>query len=457
MLFAPRMVPIDTSWGGKPSALSQVFSSLAPFLLFLNHAVGDYGWHLDGHYANLTVDDPWLIEPYGHLHYKELLEEMEKHNFHTTIALIPWNYDRSEAGVVDLIRAHPERYSISIHGNNHTHREFGDYGSSPLQEQIANLKQAVARMERFRDLTGISYDRFMIFPHSVAPEATFTALRQLDFIGTANSLNVPADSLFPTDPTFLLRPFTANYGNFLSMFRYSAEGQVSQTEIAIQCFLGNPLLFYGHEKLFDDGIGDFNRFADLVNQIQTDTQWKSLGEIARHLYLVRRRDDGDFDVRMFSNEMALKNPTQIDAVFHVELEGTNPAPLPSLVIEGSPASLVRSGDKLTFRLIVPAGKTRNVRLRYQSESVKAADLGTTSLYACALRQVSDFRDLYLSRFSLGRYLTKAYYRYGWDSIELRAEMAWRIVVALVGVALAGTWYFRRRPPTKKVRSGQLAH
>ena len=250
----------DTSWVGKPSALPQAFSSLAPFLLFLNYAAGDYGWHMDGHYANLTIDDPWLIEPYGHLHYRALLEEMEKHNFHTTIAFIPWNYDRSRADVVDLLRAHPERYSLCIHGNNHTHREFGGYGDSPLKEQTANLRQAVARMEKFRELTGISYDRFMIFPAlRLPPKRHFAALRASDFLGTANSQNVPAGSSMPADPTFLLRPYTLDYANFLSMFRYSAEGPITRMEIAIQAFLGNPLLFYGHEKLFDNGIGEFDK------------------------------------------------------------------------------------------------------------------------------------------------------------------------------------------------------
>jgi hypothetical protein len=268
-------------------------------------------------------------------------------------------------------------------------------------------------------------------------------------MGTANSLNVPVGSLLPADPTFLLRPYTVSYGNFLSLFRYSAEGQMSRMEIAIQSFLGNPLLFYGHEKLFDHGIGEFNKFADLVNQIQPDTRWKSLGEIARHLYLVRRREDGEFDVRMFSNEMALRNPNQRDAVFHVEVEEDGSAVMPSLAIDDSLAMFERSGVMLTFRLMVPAGQVRKVRLRYHSENVTSADLGRTSLYASALRQASDFRDLYLSRFALGRFVAGAYYQYGWDSLELRAEMAWRIVAACLAVGLAGIWYFRCRMPGKR--------
>lgn len=83
---------------------------MAPFVLFLRYAAGNYGWQLDGHYANLTIDDAWLTQPYGHLDYPALLTEMEKHNFHTTIAFIPWNFDRSEPDTVTLFRDHPERF-----------------------------------------------------------------------------------------------------------------------------------------------------------------------------------------------------------------------------------------------------------------------------------------------------------------------------------------------------------
>ena len=65
-------------------------------MIFAKYGAGDRGWHALHHDANLTIDDPWLREPYGHLDYKDLLTEMERHNFHTTIAFIPWNYDRSE-------------------------------------------------------------------------------------------------------------------------------------------------------------------------------------------------------------------------------------------------------------------------------------------------------------------------------------------------------------------------
>ena len=56
---------------------------------------------------------------------------MQEHRFHTTIAFVPWNYDRSSPEVVSLFLENPEHFSIAIHGNNHDHEEFAP--SRPLQ------------------------------------------------------------------------------------------------------------------------------------------------------------------------------------------------------------------------------------------------------------------------------------------------------------------------------------
>ncbi len=120
--YAARMVRSGEPIKVAPLALPEVFSSAATYFLFFRHAAGDYAWHYDAQYANLTIDDPWLTEPYGHLAYGALLTEMQKHRFHTTIAFIPWNFDRSEPDVVTLFREHPEHYSIAVHGDDHTHQ-----------------------------------------------------------------------------------------------------------------------------------------------------------------------------------------------------------------------------------------------------------------------------------------------------------------------------------------------
>lgn len=444
--FAPRTQIFDSSWMGTPLGLPKAFSSMAQFIVFVRYAAGEYGWHLNGRYANFTIDDPWLREPYGNLNYRGLLDEMERHNFHTTIAFIPWNFDRSNPQVVELFRQHPERYSISIHGNDHKHQEFAEYSKVPLQAQVDHLKQAVARMEKFQALTGIPYDRFMVFPHGVAPEATFVAMKNYDYLGTANSLDVPMDAAFPKDPAFLLRPFTLKYAQFLSLFRYSAEeGQIPRVDLAVQSFLGNPLLFYGHEPMFARGTGVFNEFADFVNQLQPDTKWAGLGEIARHMYLLRKRNDGEFDVRMLSNEMQLENPSGAPIVFNVERQESSPLPSFTLTVDGAPSQSQVAGNLVRFRVVVPAGQSARAKIVYANDlDLATQSVSKSNLYAAALRYVSDFRDLYLSRYSWGRTVTSKYYGSGWNSRELEVERDWWVFPTLLALLLGSVRYLRRR-------------
>ena len=110
----------------------RTFLRIAPAMMFVRYCAGERGWHSLHYYANFTIDDPWLREPYGYVDYKDLLGEMEKHNFHTTIAFIPWNYGRSQQEVVSLFKNHPDRFSIAVHGNNHDHKEFTDYRTQTL-------------------------------------------------------------------------------------------------------------------------------------------------------------------------------------------------------------------------------------------------------------------------------------------------------------------------------------
>ena len=300
-------------------------------------------------------------------------------------------------------------------------------------------------MERFHTVTGIPYDRFMVFPHDVAPEGTFAALKTYDFLGMANLHNVPLGADFPADPAFFLRPYTVAYANLLSLSRYFVSGEIPRLEIAIQSFLGTPQLFFGHEGLFDNGIGAFNGVADLINHVQPDTQWTSLGEIARHSHLVRRRADGALDVWMFSNEMDLKNPTDEDAVFYIKKDEDLSLPIRSLTIDGAPAAFERSTNRLGLRLFIPAHQLRKLRIVYQNDlDLARVDIRKNNVYAYALRWISDFRDLYLSRFSLGRDLIQAYYDHDGYSVELYLERKWSVGITCIGLTFGGLWHRGRK-------------
>ena len=453
VFFVPELKTFDTAWVGEPSALSKAFSSMSPFILFLRYAAGDNGWRLDEQYANFTIDDPWLTQPYGRLDYAALLDEMKKHQFHSTIAFVPWNFDRSESATIELFRSHPDMLSIAVHGNNHTHREFGSYSGNPLAGQVAGIRQAVARMERFRAITGLPYDRFMIFPHAVAPEATFAELRKSQFSGTANSMNVPLGSALPEDPMFLLRSYTLRYGGILSLFRYSAEGRIPRLEIAIQSFLGNPILFYGHEKMFENGIGAFNEFADEVNRANQHSRWTGLGEIARHLHLTRKKGAGEFDVQMFSNEADINNTTERDGIYNITLTADGLESVQSVAVDGHLQPFRLVGGSLVFRVMARANQLAKVRVRYpKGLDLSLGDVSKKDLKVRALRWAADFRDLYLSRSLVGSALSSAYYRLGLDKAELFLERTWWIILLCLGLPFIGNRYLRRNAANRPSNS-----
>ncbi len=385
---------VSADGGGVVNAFLQI----APAMLFVRYCGGERGWRTPHQYANLTIDDPWLRQPYGYVDYEGLLGEMERHDFHTTIAFIPWNFARSEPAIVSLFRNHPERFSITIHGDNHDHKEFTAYSSKPLDVQITYLKQSLARMERFRTLTGIPYDKVMIFPHSIAPEKTLEALKTYNYLATVNSSNVPQGAPAPAVLSFYLRPVTLSFGGFPSLIRYSAAAPLPEGLIAINEFLGNPLLFYGHSDLFARGIDSFDGLADEVNKLDTDTQWRSLGDIVRHLYLVKLRYDSNYDVMAFSSNVCLDNTFGQDAVFYLRKQEIGGQAIESVTVNGQPSEYRLRDGYLNLNIPLAKGKSASIAVRYKNDlELGSVDISHRSLVVYLLRMSSDFRDDYLSK------------------------------------------------------------
>ena len=445
LLCKKRPLHNPTEWSAKNTEAA--FAEVAPVMIFTKYCAGARGWHALHHDANLTIDDPWLREPYGHLDYKDLLAEMQKHNFHTTIAFIPWNYDRSEASVVALFRSHPERFSICVHGDNHDHKEFDDYESKSLSLQIAALRQSLARMEKFQALTGIPYDKVFVFPHNIGSERILEQLKTYNFDATVNSLSVPMDHTRPTSPLFTLRPVTLSFGDFPSVARYGAAMPNPGSLIAINEFLGNPLFFYGHQDLFASGIGAFDRVADDVNRIEPDTQWRSLGEMAKHLYLVRLKDDANYDVLAFSSNLDLDNTSGQNSIFYIQKPEPDASAIASVSVEGRPVSFQFAGGSLQLSVAIPAGESRKVLIRYKNNlDLASVSIARNSPRIYLLRKISDFRDITISKYRVGRAVTDYYYK----------DNASPVIVILCGCAviilgLYGT-YLLLSILTKKKRS-----
>jgi hypothetical protein len=429
-VFVACALTTDQVLTGEEGVVS-AFLRVAPVMMFIKHCAGERGWHAAHHYANFTIDDPWLRQPYGYVDYQGLLGEMEKHEFHTTIAFIPWNFDRSQPGVVSLFRNHPERFSIAIHGDNHDHKEFTDYRRKPLAVQVADLKQSLARMEKFQALTGIPYDKVMVFPHSIAPEKTLEALKTYNYVATINSTNVPQDAAKPTIPSFDLRPVTLLFAGFPSISRYPAAAPIPKEFIAINQFLGNPLLFYAHADFFARGISAFDGVADEVNKREPDTDWCSLGEIVRHLYLLKLREDSNYDVFAFSNGICLENLSGRDSLYYVRKQEIGRQIIKSVIVDGQRQPYRLQNGYLDFTVSIPKGNTRCVVIQYENDlELASIDSSKNSLVVYFLRMASDIRDNYLSKSAVGLSIIRFY-----DKHDLGPKEVLGCVFAFIGICL----------------------
>lgn len=384
------------------------FISIAPLLIFLRYSLGARCWHSSQDYANLTIDDPWLVEPYGYLRYHDLLYEMERENFHTTIAFIPWNFDRSEKEVIELFHNYPKRFSVCIHGNNHDHREFYEYDRTPLNSQESDIRQALARMESFSKLTKIPYARVMIFPHNISPTKTLRLLKKYNFMATINSSNLPLGSQKPQDPIFNARPITMNYETFPSIRRYSADRKPAN--IAIDLFLDNPLFFRVHQNDFSKGIGYFNNTASIINKIQPKTLWKSVGQIIQQYHLKKLRDDGNYDVEVFSNDFILSNKDKHTVVYHVLKKESFLVPIQEVSVDGEPKPYSVSTGKLKFDIPLKKGEAKHILITYENNlNIASIDITKKSFRVYLIRTFSDFRDRILSKTFLGNKFIELYY------------------------------------------------
>jgi hypothetical protein len=446
----------DNAVQARVDTVEGAFTEIAPVMMFVKYAAGERGWHALHHYANLTIDDPWLREPYGDLSYKGLLTEMEKHDFHTTIAFIPWNYDRNEAEAVSLFRNHPERFSISVHGDNHDHKEFEDLASKPLNDQVVALKQSLARMEKFHALTRIPYDNVFVFPHSIGTESILGELKTYNFLATVNSSNVPMDRARPAEaPLFALRPITLEFADFPSISRYSAAMQNPNDFLGINEFLDNPLFFYTHHEFFASGIDAFDGMADAVNKLEPDTQWRSAGDIVKHLYLVRLRDDSNYDVLAFSNSLDLDNTSERSLVFDVEKQESGSPVIASVTVDGRNYPFQLRGGYLNLSVPVPAGGIRTVVIQYKNDlALGSINTSKDSLRVYLLRKVSDFRDITLSKYSVGRAFTTYYYKTYDDKHAVAPPLLIVCAFILLVLALCAAWGLwlmmrRRRPAAVK--------
>jgi hypothetical protein len=388
------IIDIDTP-ARKPFDVKKCFCSAVPIVMYLTWAFADVCWRSAETRACLIVDDPLLKARYGFLRFRRALELMEEHNFTMSLAFIPWNQGRTDSKVVQLFRDRSDKFSLSIHGCDHTASEFATRSSAELN---AKTKVAGRRMKMLQERTSLAHDRVMVFPQGEFSTETGRVLKLNGFVAAANTEVTPSHES-GNDPRIadLWDIAIIRYGTFpIFTRRYFTQGLEN---FAFDILLGKPCLLVAHHQEFKDDARDLIGFIDRLNSLSCKLVWGSLGEVVRGGFRIRYRPDGTGNVRMYSNSVLAENTHSECCVIEFIKEEGDADCVSAVIVNQEATQWSCENGYLRFRVTIPPHAKADVVVVYVDK------LGNGSypsalrykIKTCLRRYLSEARDQYFSQ------------------------------------------------------------
>lgn len=377
-----------------------------PGIVFARTAAGRAVWHVPKALATVVIDDPLLQPFYGHIDFNELLRSARANQYFVTVAFIPWNFWRTKRRHISLFRSFEDVFETCVHGNDHSSGEFeiNDY-----QTLRFRADQAIARMERHRDRTGVQYERVMVCPQERYSAAALEAIAATGkYKAVANSRlipNVPEAKARISSKT-LLQPATDSWSNVALIKRhYPHEGW---EKLALELFIGRPAIVAEHHEYFSDGTARIERFSRKLRQVCPDLLWTSLGNSASTLHWRRQVDPETWRIRLFTDECVLEPASNGLVVYQVERRVYDNSTVTGVTANGRHVEYQTYKDWVRFDV----ESTGPVTLRVLREIDEPPSIPRPEFHEIAgvavRRALSEFRDRILSKGVLKKSLVRQF-------------------------------------------------
>ena len=386
-------VDLSAPVSGNYFDIKDCFIGAVPLVIYLRWAFQKQIWNTTENCASLVIDDPVLKSRYGSLVFRDVFELMERHDFSTTIAFIPWNWRRTCAKTAQLFRSRPDRYSVVVHGNDHTAGEFGSRSIEVLDRKIG---AALKRMEAHERLTGIESSRVMVFPQGVFSAESISALKSNNFVAAVNTEVSPAGSAAPrTEIGELWNLAIMKFSSFPIFTRRYIEHGIEN--FAFDLLLGKPCLVVAHHGVFKNQSQQIIEFVTALNSLGCSLRWRGLGETVRRSFRYRENRDGTTNVQMFANQMVLEMNRA--ATVHVNKRESNVGAVRQVTVNNKTVAWDRGSDDIRFSFDVSAGESIQVAVQYNGSGADSPSGDSVSYrIKCGLRRyLSEFRDDYVCR------------------------------------------------------------
>jgi hypothetical protein len=394
MLLAGRQVADLDAAVPNDASILEFFPDLAPLMMFLFSASRNGLWHNDAPNACFIIDDPLLKERYGFLEYPKLLEVMEAKGFCTSIAFIPWNYRRSNRSVTELFASYPHRYSLCVHGCDHTAGEFGGTDRPLLR---AKAQKALDRMMAHRQLSRLPFDEVMVFPQGVFSTTAIEALKSCGYLAAVNSTVHPIDSGEALTLRELLEVAVTRFSNFPVFIRRYPK---KLAELAFDLFLGKPVLVVEHHGYFRCGYDALTEIVEKLNGFDERLEWTTLANTCSQACLRRTAENGNIHVWFFTDRFRLQNNTGKPQCYVLCRRRLPEAPLLGVTINGLHADYVEEENFLRMHLSLDVGQLAEVGIQYSKIDPVALTLErdrVRNVKVFVRRYLSECRDNYVDR------------------------------------------------------------
>jgi len=374
------------------------FVSAVPVVLYTRWAFAGMCWTAPEIGACLVIDDPLLKPQYGFLRFSDLLAMMTRHDFSTSIAFIPWNWRRSTSKTVRLFEENSERYSLSVHGCDHTGGEFGTRDAELLAWKV---KLARERMAGHELRTGIQHDNIMVFPQGVFSAAAMNALKVAGYMAAVNTEVISADPQPPAISTSDVWDVAVrNYGRFpLFTRRYPSQGVEN---FAFDILLGKPCLIVIHHDFCRDRCQHIAEFVQRLNALNCRLSWDSLGGVVRGACRQRERSAGVVEVEMYASELVVTNHSEHRKRFAIRKPECELSVVKEILVDARQTAWECDADELRFDFDLNPGQTVKVCVTFKERAGASRRYPESLRYKVRtlLRRVgSEARDNYLARIS----------------------------------------------------------
>ncbi len=394
LLACARVLDIDTPAHPGQHPLDH-FLRLVPFLGYLRRSFGALCWHNEAPAACFIIDDPLLKERYGFLDFNSIESHLAQSRFAMNVAFIPWNCRRTDRRVAERFKRPDRRFSISIHGCDHTEAEFGNSDASWLRYQS---RRALRRMEVHQELTGIEHNRVMVFPQGVFSKASLRALADEGFLAAVNSTIHPVDA-GPEEIAFrdLLQVAVVRFGG-VPLFSRRYPDKLER--IALDVFLGRQVLIVEHHGFFKRGYEEVERVTNFINEIALGITWTDLEELCSSACLTQREPaDGGVHVRAFGSVLHLRNRHPERMRFRVVNVGLS-RDVESLTWNGRAIEFDVDQTGVRCEVFLDPGKEGTLSFHCATNGAAVEELPQTAkdrFKVFVRRHLSEVRDNYLDR------------------------------------------------------------